>query len=267
MNNFDDILQVNTPENVAFGYEVAGIGSRFLAALVDTTLLVVIQIGFILLGVLFMVGSGFHMTDNIPIWFSALVGMVSFLFFWGYYIYFEVQWNGQSPGKRWARLRVIRTDGLPITMGEAVIRNLVRVVDFLPVAYGVGVVTMFIQPQARRLGDLAAGTLVIHDRQTATLHEMTQAAQARRPLANEFAEGAQEPLLPSIFPVEQLRPQDIQLAENFLQRRQELSNRGSLAVQIVQRLYRQMGMEYSEMSTAQAEDTLVSLVKAYRQIM
>ncbi|MEK7327557.1 MAG: RDD family protein, partial [Chloroflexota bacterium] len=97
-------------------------------------------------------------------WLVAIFGLISFAFFWGYYILFEMLWNGQSPGKRWVGLRVIRTDGTPITLTESIIRNLVRLVDFLPAYYGVGVVTMFINEQSRRLGDLAAGTLVVHDR-------------------------------------------------------------------------------------------------------
>ncbi len=98
-------------------------------------------------------------------WIVAILGLISFILLWGYYIFFEILWNGQSPGKRWVGLRVIRIDGTPITLSESIIRNLVRIIDFLPTAYGVGVVTMFINTNSRRVGDLAAGTIVVHDRE------------------------------------------------------------------------------------------------------
>jgi uncharacterized RDD family membrane protein YckC len=140
----DDYLSIDTPENVAFGYDVAGIGSRFLAALVDTILILVLLVVvnlplFLLAGVL-----SATLTDEISIWAFAISGLISFALFWGYYIFFEMIWNGQSPGKRWVGLRVIRADGTPITLVETIIRNLVRLVDFLPAYYGVGVVTMFV---------------------------------------------------------------------------------------------------------------------------
>src|SRR5262249_1027168 len=151
----DELLSIDTPENVAFGYTVAGIGSRFLAALVDTIIIVTLQIIVLLV-------SGFALNrldliDALGAWLAAIFGLIAFLMFWGYYIFFEMLWNGQSPGKRWAGLRVIRVDGTPVTLAESIIRNLVRIIDFLPIGYGLGIVTMFVNDQARRLGDMAAG--------------------------------------------------------------------------------------------------------------
>src|SRR5262249_33255826 len=110
-------------------------------------------------------------------WLLAVFGLVAFAFLWGYYIFFEMAWNGQSPGKRWVGLRVMRLDGTPLTLSESIIRNLVRLVDFLPAYYGVGVVAMFISSQSRRLGDLAAGTVVVHDRAAVTLASLAASAQ------------------------------------------------------------------------------------------
>src|SRR5258706_4883149 len=157
----DDMLSIDTPENVVFGYSVAGIGSRFLAALVDTTVIVLLQL--IVIGTSAFALNVANLTDSLGGWFSAIFGLVAFLLFWGYYIFFEMLWNGQSPGKRWAGLRVIRMDGTPVTLAESIIRNLVRLIDFMPFGYGVGVVTLFINDQAPRPGELAAGSLVIHD--------------------------------------------------------------------------------------------------------
>ena len=82
---------------------------------------------------------------------------------WGYYAIFEALWKGQTPGKRWARIRVIKDSGRPINTFEALARNLLRAVDFLPLFYGVGVITMLLNAKNRRLGDYVAGTLVVHE--------------------------------------------------------------------------------------------------------
>ena len=97
----DDTLQIDTPENVAFGYQIAGIGSRFLACFVDTLLIIVL-----LLFVNFALGAFLRITDlaagsdRATAWLAALFGLLSFAVFWGYYIFFETLWNGQTPGKR-----------------------------------------------------------------------------------------------------------------------------------------------------------------------
>ena len=178
MPALDDYLHIDTPENVAFGYEVAGIGSRFLAALVDTLLIVILQV-IVNVTLLLLVAAflDFRLDDlnGLPsgwAWVAAAFGLVAFAFLWGYYIFFELLWNGQSPGKRMVGLRVLRANGAPITLAESLIRNLVRLIDFLPMYYGVGVVTMFIDSKSRRLGDLAAGTLVVRERARITLESL-----------------------------------------------------------------------------------------------
>src|SRR5258706_12013278 len=183
MNPSDDTLRIDTPENVIFGYRVAGIGSRFLAALVDSLLIVVLEVvvnaAALLVG-RFVFKFSFAGDDTAGLaWLLGLFGLLSFAFLWAYYIFFEMLWNGQPPGKRWVGLRVLRLDGTPITLSESIIRNLVRLVDFLPAYYGVGVVAMFISSQSRRLGDLAAGTVVVHDRAAVTLESLAAAPAAR----------------------------------------------------------------------------------------
>jgi uncharacterized RDD family membrane protein YckC len=266
----DDYLSISTPENVAFGYDVAGIGSRFLAAVVDTLIILVLQV-VVNLTLLALVLSLFR--DRLDFdspavgWLIAAFGLIAFAFFWGYYIFFEMLWNGQSPGKRWAGLRVIRTDGTPITLAESIVRNLVRIVDFLPAYYGVGVVTMFVNGQSRRLGDLAAGTLVVRDRATVTLESL--AARPAAPLAPALPSAA-DPASPSPttpatgWPVERLTSHDLEMAEDFLRRRAQLSNRAALAQRIVQALLKQMNVPLSPMDERQAESLIVEIVQAAR---
>ena len=150
-------LSVETPEQIDINFQKAGIGSRFYAALLDTLLLVLI----IIIGS--YVNSKFisELGDILGNWLRAVGGIVVFALFWGYYMVFEITTNGQSPGKLALGLRVIKEGGYPISFADSAIRNLVRVVDFLPFCYGAGLFVMLINKNWQRLGDLAAGTLVV----------------------------------------------------------------------------------------------------------
>lgn len=150
-------LSVETPEQIEINYQKAGIGSRFYAALLDTLLLVLILFIGAYVNFNFIVQLG----DVFGKWLGALGGIIIFALFWGYYIVFEITTNGQSPGKRVLGLRVIKEGGYPISFADSAIRNLVRVVDFLPICYGAGLFVMLINKDWQRLGDLAAGTLVV----------------------------------------------------------------------------------------------------------
>jgi uncharacterized RDD family membrane protein YckC len=253
----DEFLKIDTPENVVFDYEVVGIGTRFIAAIIDTFLLSVLL--FVVSLTVLFVGRLWLTDDDAVGWVLALFTLLNFALIWGYYIFFEVMWNGQSPGKRWAGIRVIRRDGTPITLTEAIIRNLVRVVDFLPFGYGVGIVTMFIHPQSARLGDLAAGTLVVREQGDVTISSL-----AERPISRGYLTPAIEGQVQA-WPVERLTAQEIQLAADFLQRRHSLSNQHTLAFTIAQRLLTKMELPESTVTESNAATTLASIVKAYRE--
>lgn len=238
-NAFEQILEFDTPENVVFGYIVAGIGSRFLAAFLDTVLIVMLQVVAnltLLLAVALIAGeslSDFAASRNLSL-LAAVFGLLSFAFLWGYYIFFELLWNGQSPGKRWIGLRVIQQNGRPIDVAAALIRNLVRIVDFLPLYYGVGVLSMFIDRQSRRLGDFAASTVVVYDRGALSLQDLAlQAAQVDRSLHLTSLHGMEG--LPSIAR-SRLKPAHVSVAREFLGRQHELYNRGELALFLAHRI-------------------------------
>ncbi len=155
-------LSIETPEQIDLSFQKAGIGSRFYAALIDTGLLTLIA----LIG--YYVNRNFltELGETLGNWLGALGGIIVFALFWGYYMVFEVTTNGQSLGKRALGLRVIKEEGYPIGFADSAIRNLVRVVDFLPFFYGAGLLAMLINKDWRRLGDLAAGTLVVKTART-----------------------------------------------------------------------------------------------------
>ena len=183
---------IDTPENVSFGYEIAGIGSRFLSGLIDSVILVLalfflnIVLAALMAwvngdqGVATMLGGETDVT-----WVGGLIlalyTLINFVLIWGYFVVFELTWNGQTPGKRWAKLRVVRVNGNPAGFLDVVIRNLVRMVDFLPAGYGLGLTVMFFNQQARRLGDFAAGTVVVKERTGLSLDALGD--QRRAPIA------------------------------------------------------------------------------------
>lgn len=204
---------IDTPENVTFGYEVAGIGSRFVAAFIDNLILTAILFAlniavFVFLATLAdnMPSSNFDEPSTDQEWVGYLViaiyTLINFMIIWGYYLLFEWFWHGQTPGKRAAKLRVVRIDGSPVSFVPVAVRNLVRIVDMLPAAYGVGVVTMFCNRESRRLGDFAAGTLVIKDQGelnlTTLMAEMPQSAPAalRTEIPTELSTAATSTELP-----------------------------------------------------------------------
>ncbi|MEA2645076.1 MAG: hypothetical protein QOE92_159 [Chloroflexota bacterium] len=171
-----DGLVVATPERVTFHYQVAGLGSRFIAQLIDVAIILVLLIILTLaaFGIASATGDG---NGAALVWVLA-----TFVLFFGYYPLFEGIWSGQTPGKRLLRLRVIGDRGEPVTIAQVGIRNLVRIVDFMPVFYGVGVVCVFIQG-GKRLGDFAAGTVVARERERVKLSDLVSSACASAPAA------------------------------------------------------------------------------------
>src|SRR5437879_7617205 len=164
----DDLI-ISTPERVSFQYEIAGIGSRFLAQIIDSLIILVVLIAITILAG--TVGGVFNSGER-----ALLVEIIlGFILLAGYFLVSEAVWNGQTLGKRAARLRVVGDHGEPVTLGQAAIRNLVRIVDFLPVFYAIGMLTLFINGRGKRLGDFAAGTLVVRDRERVSLYDLSSA--------------------------------------------------------------------------------------------
>jgi uncharacterized RDD family membrane protein YckC len=156
-----DKLTIDTPEQIHLEFMLAGIGSRFMAAFLDTAIEVGLYLALFLLSLLWTTGG--LLGGNRSIWWDAFLTLIVFCINWGYFAIFEALWKGQTPGKRVAKIRVIKDSGRPINAFEALSRNLVRFIDFLPLFYGFGVVTMLLNAKHRRLGDYVAGTLVVHE--------------------------------------------------------------------------------------------------------
>jgi uncharacterized RDD family membrane protein YckC len=149
-------LEVETPDHIVLRYDLAGGGNRGFAALVDFIVASLVFVGALYLFSLFTNVAG---PAGGP--FFGLVVLLTFTLAWSYFVLLEWLWQGQTVGKRLYGLRVIRDDGAPAGFVAVLIRNLIRIVDFLPAFYGLGLLMIIFTSRSQRLGDLAAGTYVV----------------------------------------------------------------------------------------------------------
>jgi len=216
----EEILVIETPERVPLHFALASIGNRFLAVAIDHAiqLLTVALIG-ITTAILASFSIFEQTMSGAPKWVKALSTILLFLVISGYFAFFEWIWNGQTPGKRWMKLRVIREDGRPITFWEASVRNLLRTFDmFFPPFYSVGLVAVFSSTRDQRIGDMVAGTVVVRER------------EAEAPaFSHLFTTPVSDPALRRSFkPVDftaslnSLTESEIEVVETFLRRRWDL---------------------------------------------
>ncbi|MFY9560069.1 MAG: RDD family protein [Terriglobales bacterium] len=229
----EDQIRIDTPEQIQLEFPLAGIGSRFLALALDT----VIQVLLYIAGTFALI-AGAGLLKNLPNyfawipenWAAALVILFLFSVYWGYFAFFEIIWKGQTPGKRLTGIRVIKDSGRPINVYEAIGRNLMRVVDWLPGMYITGVVSMMISRQNRRLGDHVVGSVVVHDKRPeqirpdwSSAHSATQSNPA----------------------ISKITPDELVLIETYLQRRLDLdpSTRDTTAYKIATRITAKTGIE------------------------
>jgi uncharacterized RDD family membrane protein YckC len=243
-----DQLSIDTPELVAIELPLAGIGSRFIALLVDYLILIA---GLIVLWFLtLLLGPALKSFGRISAqWAEAIVIFILFLFSWGYFTLFEAFWNGRTPGKRVAKIRVIQRSGRSIGLVESMARNLVRYVDMQPFPiYAVGVITMFVTRQHQRLGDLAAGTLVVRDREPES--PLWGDTGSRTFTAQLFSGNVAipEPHLAVTLPatsIAKLSSGDLEVLEGFFSRRLDMSmaTRQALAARIAAAVQAKSGLE------------------------
>lgn len=153
-------LEIETPEHVVLDLEIAGFGSRMLAATLDSLIL----FELLLAGIATYIALAAWNLLPKGSWVGALMALAAFAAWYGYYIVFEGLRAGQTPGKRIVGIRVVRDTGHPVTLGAAAVRNLLRTADFFPPPYLTGLLLMALHPRGKRLGDLAAGTVVVRDR-------------------------------------------------------------------------------------------------------
>jgi uncharacterized RDD family membrane protein YckC len=204
--DYEDRITIATPEGVDLELTLAGVGSRFTSALVDLAIQLALLAAF---AVLFLwvdpVGGGVG---------TAIFTVLGFLLFAGYDIVFEVYASGRTPGKRLNGLRVVRDDGSPVAFLTSAVRNVLRLIDILPTLYLVGIVTILVTRRNQRLGDLAAGTLVVRER---------LAAGTRRWRPDDVTSPSHGPGWSS-WDVSGITREEVAAVRRFLDRRYELTS-------------------------------------------
>src|ERR1043165_7743126 len=179
-------------------------------------LLDLILLGFILFCLLIVVMVVLGGPGGLAPWGIALGAVAGFIVLWGYPMVFEIFWKGQTPGKRLMGMRVIQEGGYSLTPQVVIVRNLVRVVDFLPGAYFVGLIVMMVNRRYKRVGDFVAGTIVIRERSSAALPPQFRAT-VPVPMGEEERVAELRRL-----GVHQLDPALLQLVRDFIARRATL---------------------------------------------
>lgn len=233
----DTTVEVETPEHVRFHYQIAGPARRAAAYLVD---LVIRGIFVVALAFLFIFTAGWDRLSGFEV---GAIFLVYFAAEWGYYVLSELLMNGASLGKKAFRLRVVQTNGLPITFTDSFLRNLVRVADLLPSLYALGLLSMMLDSRFRRLGDLVAGTLVVYEPPTGALG---QASPLRSTLRDPNAERAIEAEAARLPQRPALRREERQALALFVRRRPRLTQQRAeeLADLIAPALAQRLGVTY-----------------------
>jgi uncharacterized RDD family membrane protein YckC len=252
-------LIIRTPENVEITHSLAGIGSRFIAVMIDHVLQVFFML-LISLSVVYAVQGteGWHQvmdeTANLTGWALAALIVSMFLIFWGYFIFFEVLWNGQSPGKRVVQIRVVKDNGQPVDFFSSAVRNIIRIFDMQPgMTYGIGVASMFFSPAYKRIGDYAAGTVVVKEYVEPKPRQPRRERRKRKtqPTENLIEKPAEtvpdeEGTIPgvSIEAIRRVSREEYEAARRFLDRRADLDSSvaGALARRIAEPILARLDM-------------------------
>jgi len=220
----NESVYIPIPDHVDLEFELAGLGSRFSAYLIDLVFIVLL---IVLVGVVILLAGIASLGSMMKIfhgasgwaasWGLAVLLLIIFLINWGYYVFFEGLRRGSTPGKKRLGIRVIRQDGLPIGFREAALRNLVRTADMLPPpCYLLGGLVMHFDPLGRRLGDMLAGTFVVVEK-----FELASQGAAGAAWATRVEQGlSRQPLT---LPRGTLSVHQIELIERFIARRYGLS--------------------------------------------
>ncbi len=235
----DRSVEVRTPESVAFGYQLAGLGSRFLAVVADMTLqyLLILAVFFGLVLLADRLPNLAH-PRALPSHFAASIGIgivlfILFMILFGYFILFEAFWNGQTPGKKLLGIRVLRDGGYPIDFSASLIRNLIRVGEELLGFYLIAAISALISSENKRIGDFAAGTIVVRD--------------ARLPAPQAIVEELLE--APSYAATNLLAGEERELVHRFIERRDTLpeAQRTRLAAELAARVRPRVGPELARL--------------------
>ncbi len=230
---FFNQIKVQTPESVELEFTLAGIGNRALALLVDYVVWGCILFVFLVVwGVLASQLPNYIQSKNLELWLTAISIVLGFAIYVGYFVVFETLWHGQTPGKRYAKIRVIREDGQPAGVSQALLRSLLRPIDdFL----SIGMLFIILGKREKRLGDWVAGTIVVQNDRP-VVSATFQTSQQSTLLATELLATAN---------ISQLLPDDFAVIREYLQRRSlmETKARSDLSLQLARQTRQIIGLQ------------------------
>lgn len=253
----DERVDIKTPEFVSIQFQIAGLGSRSAAFIIDQLLLMVVNILSIIILLFVMDGmssfSFFMMENTLPI---AITVIVLFIVNWGYFFAFEFFSGGRTLGKKLVGIRVIQENGHSITLLSSFIRNFIRMIDSLPTAYFLGIIMIFFHSKHKRLGDIVAGTIVVHERKPKRNKKQT-------PLEEEiYNRGlSTDDLTIDEWTLKSLGIKEWKLVSTYANRFQhiQLVERNQLTEQIAEVLLPKIGLETAGKKTYYLENTLLVL--------
>lgn len=247
--------QIKTPEYVSLNFQLAGLGSRAAALILDS-LILVIGNGLFGLSIYFIFKSNVHFLLINPGLILGLAIICLFVIYWGYFLVCEFFFAGKTIGKKLLGIRVIQDNGHSLTLLSAFIRNFLRIIDMLPTAYFLGMIMVFFHPKHKRLGDVTAGTIVVHERKAkrnrndSTIEKEIEARNLSR-----------EQLPLEEWALHSFETRDWKLIKTFSHRLLQLPpfERKQRTKQVASILLTKIGIEPSDKSEKELEDLLLVL--------
>ncbi|GAP97459.1 RDD family protein [Leptolyngbya sp. NIES-2104] len=227
-------IKIRTPESVELEFTLAGIGNRTIALVVDYLIWGAVLIGLLIFWGLLSVQLERYLPNNrsIELWISAISLLISFTVYTGYFVIFETLWRGQTPGKRYSKIRVIRDDGQPAGVTQAILRALIRPIDD---TFFIGLLLIVLTKREKRLGDLIAGTLVIQEERSIISSNFAISPEAES-LADELLATQR---------LNTLLPDDFAVIREYLQRRSMLDTKAKtdLSLKLARQTKDLLGMQ------------------------
>ncbi|MGG6265857.1 RDD family protein [Leptolyngbya sp. AN10] len=225
-------IKIRTPESVELEFTLAGIGNRTIALVVDYLIWGAVLIGLLIFWSILSFQLQRYFGEAIDLWISAISILITFTVYTGYFVIFETLWRGQTPGKRYSKIRVIRDDGQPAGITQAILRALIRPIDD---TFLIGMLMIILTKREKRLGDLIAGTLVIQEERA-----VKPSSFALSPEAESLAD---ELLANQNFSA--ILPDDFAVIREYLQRRSMLETRArtDLSLKLARQAKEILGMQ------------------------
>ncbi|MFI8684373.1 RDD family protein [Rossellomorea sp. NPDC077527] len=261
----EEQVDIRTPEYVSLQFQPAGLGSRAAALMIDQIILGILNILIVVLLVFATTGGNspfaWYLFDvNSTLWGIAIIGL--FVLNWGYFFALEYFWGGKTVGKRLLGIRVMQENGHSVTLLSCFIRNLLRIIDSLPAAYFLGMIMIFLHSKHKRLGDIVAGTIVVHERRV-------KGKRKEKTIEKEIRQrGLQkEDLSVEEWTLKQLGSKEWSLIKTYANRFSQLplAERNHLSKKLADILFPKLGIDMEGKTYEELENTLLLLYVALRE--